>query len=74
MLDSVLYLGALCVVETINGTDQITGDTADTLEGNVIVGVAHVDILTVYGEGHGGDHLIRVLLFELLYIRVDFCF
>ena len=74
MLDSVLHLSTLRVVETIDGTDQITGDAADTLEGNVVIGVAHVDILTVYGEGHGGDHLIGILLLELLYIRVDFCF
>ena len=74
MLDSVPNLSALCVVEAVNGTDQITGDTADTLEGDVVVGVAHIDILTVYGEGYGGDHLIGILLLELLYIRVDFCF
>ena len=74
VLNSVLYLGALCVVEAVYGTYKVAGDAADTLEGNIVKGVAHIDILAVDRKGYGLDVLIGILLFELLYIRIDLCF
>ena len=73
VLDSVLNLSALSVVEAIDRTDEVAGDTTNTLEGNAIKGVAHIDILAVYGEVDRLDKLIGILLLELIDISVDFC-
>ena len=73
MLDSVLNLGALRVIEAVYGAYEITGDAADALEGNVVIGIAHINLLAVDVEGDGSDQLVGILGLDLRYVRIDFC-
>ena len=55
VLDTIVFFGALCVVEAVESTDQITGDAADALETDVILmatairaGVADYAVVTAH--------------------------
>ena len=52
VLDAVVLLGALAVVEAVEGANQVAGDAADALEGLGLGGVeAALELLAVDARG-----------------------
>jgi len=55
MLYAIMLLGALCIVETVQRTDQITGDAADSIEGTFILGASAAGTLILDDAGEAAD-------------------
>ena len=65
MLDAVLFFGALCVVEAVEGTDKVAGDAADALKAELAVmlfaaalGASLADDAAVSADGVAVDRVV----------------
>lgn len=72
MLYAVLFLGALCVVEAVERSHEITRDTSDALERNVREMVLGVHKAAVNLDIDAAKVLFGILCAGALYIVVDF--
>ena len=61
MLDAVFFLGALCVVETVERSYEITRNSSDTLKRNVREMIFHIHEIPVKFKVNRAEVLIRIL-------------
>ena len=60
MFHTIVLFGALCVVETIEGANQIAGNAADALERLSMVPIVNCDIFRFNGKIDPGKILARL--------------
>ena len=71
MLHPVFNLGALGVVEAVESAHQVTGDAADTLEGNVIFLAAAAGTLVTDQAVEAADQKVQpTITFAILFARL----
>ena len=69
MLHTIVLFGALRVVETIEGANQIAGDAADALERLSVVPIVNSDIFRFNGKIDPGKILARLKSISSLVTR-----
>ncbi len=68
VLDSVNFLGALAVVETVECANEIAGNAANALEGHRLPMICHIDKIAVQNDINSGDHFVGIFFTRTFHI------